>query len=104
MDITKVKGLSTEMIMNLSAIIDKMDIAEQLRSLEINTGNTKKDNEELGKQLLVLIISKIYKAKDEVYGLIALYKNIDIEEAKKVEIIPILQEILGLEGLKSFLS
>ena len=104
MDLKKIKGLSTEMIMTLSAIIDKMEIGEQLKTMEISTGNNKKDQEELGKQLIVLLISKIYKAKEEVYELIAAYKNITVEEAKKVEIIPVIQEILGMEGLKSFLS
>lgn len=103
-DVTKIRGLNTEMIMLLSACIDKMDIGEQLKSLDIDTGDNEKDTEELGKQLIVLIISKIYKAKDEIYEFIASYKNIDIEEAKKLEIIPVIQEILGIDGIKDFLS
>lgn len=102
-DITKFKKLNTEMIMNLSACIDKMEIGEELRKMEVNTGDPKKDNEELSKQLLILIISKLYKAKEEIYEMVATYKGITIEEAKKIEIIPIIQEILGVEGTKDFL-
>lgn len=102
-DVTKIKGLSTEVLMTLSACIDKMEIREELKNLEIDTGNDEKDNEELGKQLIILIISKIYKAKDEVFELVSLYKGISIEEAKKAEIIPIIKEILGIDGVTNFL-
>lgn len=104
MNIKNIKSLNTEMIMHLSACIDKMEIGQELRKMEVNTGDSKKDNEELSKQLLILIISKIYKAKDEIYEMIADYKGITVEEAKKVEIIPIIQEILGIEGIQDFLS
>ncbi len=104
MNIKNIKSLNTEMIMHLSACIDKMEIGQELKKMEVNTGDSKKDNEELSKQLLILIISKIYKAKDEIYEMIADYKGITIEEAKKVEIIPIIQEILGIEGIQDFLS
>ena len=104
MNIKYIKSLNTEMIMHLSACIDKMEIGQELKKMEVNTGDSKKDNEELSKQLLILIISKIYKAKDEIYEMIADYKGITVEEAKKVEIIPIIQEILGIEGIQDFLS
>lgn len=104
MNIKNIKSLNTEMIMHLSACIDKMEIGQELKKMEVNTGDSKKDNEELSKQLLILIISKIYKAKEEIYEMIADYKGITVEEAKKVEIIPIIQEILGIEGIQDFLS
>ncbi len=103
-DIKKVNTLTTETIMLLSACIDKMDIAEELKNLEINTGDSNKDNEELGKQLIILIITKMHRAKEEFYELIANFKNITVEEAKKLNIIPVVQEILGIEGTVDFLS
>lgn len=102
-DITKIKGLSTEVLLLLSACIDKMEIGEELKNLEINTGDEQSDNKELGKQLIILLISKLYKAKDEVYEVVASYKGISTEDAKKAEVIPIIQEILGLNGVKDFL-
>ncbi len=104
LDINKIKGLNAETIICLSAMIDKMEITEQLKDLNIETGDDKKDNEELGKQLIILLISKLYKAKDEVYQLIASYKQCDIEEAKKVDIVPVIKEILGIDGVTDFLS
>lgn len=103
LDITKIKGISTENLIFLSECIDKMEIKNELKELNINTGNEEKDNEELGKELIMLFISKIYKAKDEIYQFIAEYKNISVEEARKENIIPILSEILGIDGVKDFL-
>ena len=104
MNLEKFKGISTEMAIIMSAIVDKMEIGQELKEMEVNTGDEKKDREELGKQLIVLIISKLYKAKEEVYELIALYKGITIEEAKTAEIIPIIKELFGVDGAVDFLS
>lgn len=104
MDLQNKKGLSTEVLITLSAIIDKMEIADQLKNLNVTSGDAKKDNEELGKQLIVLLITKLHKAKEEIYDLIAAYKNIDREEAKKENAIAIIKEILALDGIKDFLS
>lgn len=103
MNLEKFKGISTEMAITMSAIVDKMEIGQELKQMEVNTGDEKKDREELGKQLIVLIISKLYKAKEEVYELISLYKGISIEEAKTAEIIPILKELFGIDGTTDFL-
>lgn len=98
-----IEKINTEIIMNISACIDKMGIGDELKKLNVDTGNEEEDNKELGKQLIILIASKIYKAKEEVYELIANYKGITIEEAKKVAIIPVIKEILGINGIKDFL-
>lgn len=103
MNLDKIKKLTTETVITLSLIIDKMEIRDELKNLEINTGNEEQDNKELGKRLILLIISKLYKAKEEIYQLISEYKSISIEEAKNVEIMPVLKEILGIEDLVDFL-
>nr|DAL10374.1 MAG TPA_asm: hypothetical protein [Caudoviricetes sp.] len=103
MNLDKIKKLTTETVITLSLIIDKMEIRDELKNLEINTGNEEQDNKELGKSLILLIISKLYKAKEEIYQLISEYKSISIEEAKNVEIMPVLKEILGIEDLVDFL-
>ena len=104
MKINKIKNISTENLILLSACIDKMDIKDELRKLEISTGDEEKDIEELGSELIVLLITNLYKAKDEIYEFVANYKNISIEEAKKEDIITILNEILGINGAADFLS
>lgn len=115
--------MKTEYLVMLSEIIDKMGIANELKSLEINTGNTDKDNEELGKQVIMMIFTKIHKCKKEFYSFIATYKGYlkdedeyeneseyetarkkAIKQAKNEDIIAILKEISKLEGVKDFLS
>ena len=125
--------MKTEYLLMLSEILDKMEITEELKSLEVNTGDEKKDQEELGKQLITLLITRIYKCKNEVYKFIATYKGYfpeelefsseDTEETKKdktaqyesackeaikkaknEDVIAILEEVSKLPGLSDFLS
>lgn len=103
MNFKNFKGITAEQAITISMIIDKMEIKNDLASMEINTGNEKSDKEELGKQLIALIISKLYKAKDEIFEFIANYKGISIEEAKKVEIIGFLKELFGMNEVVDFL-
>ena len=98
------KKIETEIIMSLSEIVDKMGIANELKQLEVNTGDEKKDLEKLGQEVIILIFTKLYKVKDEVYDLISKYKKIPIEEAKTEDAIGIFKEILNIDGVKDFLS
>lgn len=103
-DLLKTKGLSTETLMNLSAIIDKMEIGQDLKNMVVETGDEEKDKEEIGKQLIVLLITKLHKAKEEVYNFISEYKGISVEEAKKVNAIEVIKEVLAVDGTTDFLS
>lgn len=67
--------MKTKYMIMLSEIIDKMEIKDELKNLEINTGDDAKDNEELGKEVISLVISRIYKCEKEVYTFVAAYKN-----------------------------
>lgn len=115
--------MKTEYLVMLSEIIDKMGIANEIKNLEINTGDVNKDNEELGKTLIMMIFTRIYKCKTEFYTFIAKFKgylqdeedyeSVDafeaakkdaIKKAKEEDIIAILKEISKLEGVKDFLS
>lgn len=90
--------MNAQLLIKISLIIDKMGIANDIMSID------KSSNEEVGKALIALIISKMYKAENEVYEVIAEYKNITVEEAKKAEIMPILKDLLKLKEVKDFLS
>lgn len=115
--------MSIELLMMLSEIIDRMEIKDELKSLEINTGDEVKDNEALGKELIVLLITRMYKCKDRIYSFVASYKGYlpdkedfvteeeyeteykkAIKTAKKEDVIAIFKEILKLDGIKDFLS
>ncbi len=67
--------MKTKYLIMLSEIIDKMEIKKELKSLEVNTGDEAKDNEELGKELIALIITRIYKCEKEFYSFIASFKG-----------------------------
>ena len=90
--------MSVEMLMKLSFIISKMGISEDLSKIETST------NEELGKAVLALAIGNLYKADNEVYELVAAYKNVNIDEAKKLDIIPMIKELVNSEYIKPFLA
>ena len=90
--------MNAQLLMKISLIIDKMEIANDIMNID------RSSNEEVGRALIALIISKMYKAENEIYEVIAEYKSISVEEAKKTEIIPILKDLLKLKDVKDFLS
>ena len=125
--------MKTKYLLLLSEIIDKMDIKEDLQSLDFNTGNEKEDREKLGTALITLLMTKLYKCPQEVYTFIATFKNYypekpiftdeDTEETRKnkmtkyqkevqealnkaenEDIIAVFKEISKTPGISSFLS
>lgn len=85
-------------LIKLSLIIDKMGIKDDLVNIETKT------NEEVGKELIGILIANLHKAENEIYEFIAQYKEITVEEAQRANIIEILKEILKIDGLQDFLS
>ena len=67
--------MKTKYLIMLSEIIDKMEIKDELKNLEIDTGDTVKDNEALGKEVISLIVTRIYKCEKEVYSFVAAFKG-----------------------------
>lgn len=90
--------MKTKLLIKLSLIIDKMGIAKDIKNIE------KETNEEVGKELITLLITNLHKAENEVYEFIADYKKITKEEAEETDVIPILKELLNIEGMKDFLQ
>lgn len=89
--------MKTKVLIKLSLIIDKMGIAKDIKNIE------KETNEEVGKELITLLITNLHKAENEIYEFIADYKKITKEEAEEVDVIPIFKELLKIEGMKDFL-
>lgn len=92
--------ITSKLLIKLSMIIDKMGIADEIANIDKGT------NEEVGKALLSIIISKIYKAEKEIYEWIADVKGISIEEAQNVDLIEFIsnfKESEFYEKLKPFL-
>ncbi len=89
-----------ELLIKLSMIIDKMEIADKIAKIE------KGSNEEVGKAVMAIIFSKIYKAENEIYAWIAEVKEISIDDAKKVDLFLLISEFKKsefYEKLKPFL-
>ena len=96
--------ITPKILSKISLIINKMGISSLIMNLNIDSGNDLKDKEELGKQLIALIIDNLYKAEDEIIELISNLKGITKEEAEETDIIPIIKELFSNDKLKDFLK
>lgn len=105
--------LKNNVLMALSEMIDVMDIKKEI--MNING----KSNEEVGQELIMLLITKLYKAKKQYYDFVIRFKDIKVEDEnlskeekyeKLIEIvenmdaIDILKELIQVEGLSNFLA
>ncbi len=88
--------ITIEQGMKISAIIDKMKI--------VMPPTKGKGQQELGAELMFQVISKLHRAKDEVYALVAEVKGCTKEEAKGVNLVEFITELTNIDGLKDFLS
>lgn len=88
----------------MSLIINKMGISTLIMQLNVETGDEKKDREELVKQLVSLVVDNFYKAEDETIELIAMLKDIKKEEAEEVDIIEFIKELISIDKIKDFLK
>jgi len=68
----------------LSAIIDKLD-------LKINNPNG--NQEEVGSDMIIQIVSKAHKAEKEIYAFVAEVKGITVKEAENIDLIEFMKEI-----------
>ena len=74
MDIKNLKvKLPAKALLDLSAIIDKMEIKDNLISID------KKTNQEVAEEVFKLIISNLHKAEKEFLNFIIDYKNLEEE-------------------------
>lgn len=128
MDLKNV-NLSTKALLDLSAIIDKMDIKDQLFAVD------KKTNKEVAEEIFKLFVANLHKAEDEVLNFIIDYKKLEdsivienenemtaeeyekvydrmavinrkkaYERAKVFNVIEIFQDIFKIAGVKDFLQ
>lgn len=88
--------MEAQILIKLSLVLDKMEV--DLSSVHGKT------NEETGLKLLSTLVSKIHKAEEELYDLIAFKRGVTVEEAKKENIIEFIKEIIKIEGMTDFLS
>ena len=89
--------ITIEQGMKISAIIDKI-------GLELPTVTKDLTQEELGASLMFQVVSKAHKAEAEVYDLVSDVKGCTKEEAKKVNLLQFIQDLINTEGVQDFLS
>lgn len=77
----------------LSAVVDKLD-------LKIPEGSDEKAKADF----MMQIVTKAHKAKDEIYEFVSVYKRCSVDEAKDVNLIELIKEIMANTGVSNFLS
>lgn len=88
--------METQVFIKLSAMIDKMGV-----DLGAIQGKT---NEETGLKIVSLLIRNVHKAETELYELIALKQNVSVEDAKKVNVINFIKDLMKIDGMSDFLA
>ena len=86
----------------ISSIIDKMDLEINTTKKDKNGKEFKVTQDELGASLIMQMISKLYKAENEVYSLVADMKKIEIKEAENIDIIEFIKELVKDTSAVSF--
>jgi len=77
----------------ISAIIDKLDL---------KVTDPKAPQEQVGADLMIQIISKAYKAEQEIYDLVAEIKGCTATEAEKIDLVGFIKEITSNAGVMDF--
>ena len=79
--------------LKLSAIIDKLDL--KLR-------NPEADENKVGADLMIQIISKSHKAEKEIHAFVAEVKEIRHQEAQNIDLVQFIKEIASDAGVVNF--
>ena len=79
-------------------IIDKIGIKEQLTQID------KKTKEEIGTEVIALIVCNLHKAENEVYEFVASYFKCTIEEAEDKNVVELFEGLKEVKGIKDFLA
>lgn len=97
--------LKTSTIIALSEMIDVMDIKDELLALDGNS------NEEVGKKIIMLFVTRLHKVKKQFYDFVIKYKEIKADSyeeqlkiAESMDAVELVKEIIGIEGISDFLA
>lgn len=97
--------VTTREIFLLSAIVDKTGVAEDVARI---TSNSKGMNEsQVGMQVIVAVLAKLYKAEKEVVQLVSNCTGKTTEEVMKMPFKELKESVTGIlkeEGVMDFLS
>ena len=100
-------------LMKIASKLDLVPVVEQLKSLDIfedKTGGTgsalKQLSKEkfglLGMEVIMAITPQLGKIADDIVPLVAAYKDVSIDEAKKLDAAEIINEIITDDAIRNF--
>ena len=100
-------------LMKIASKLDLVPVVEQLKSLDIfedTTGGTgsalKQLSKEkvglLGMEVIMAITPQLGKIADDIVPLVAAYKDVSIDEAKKLDAAEIINEIITDDAIRNF--
>lgn len=105
--------LTIDSICLISSIMDKIKIDDNfIDELSLigktakgkDSGEIEKIKNKIGMKIVLKLGTKIHDVRDELIKFVAVYKDITEEEAKKVNMLEVLKEIMQDEDLVSFLK
>lgn len=91
--------INTKTLCLISKVMSKLDITKEIMKVSENGSP-----EEVGKEIIALLINNLYKAEEDIVNLLASYKNVSKEEAEKLNVIEEIKELLKDEKIRSFLN
>ncbi len=104
--------INIEMMCLISSMMEKLKIDTEVEKLfekgQSVIGKNKEEKEamqqQIGAEILFLIGKKLHLIKEELIQFICLYKGIKEKEAKELDIIEFIKEIMKDKGLINFLK
>lgn len=104
--------IKTEVIFKLLKVIKKIGILQEVKGMFKTVSSKSKEElqeiqEDMGMDLVIKIVSNLDLAENEFYELIASIKEINIKQAKELELdetIEVLKALFISEVFKGFLS
>jgi len=98
--------IKTKHLFKLSAMVDKMDLDEELKVL-LGKEKKKMSNQELGEKMIMAVVKKLHRAEKETIDLLASVTGKtkkDIEDLPIKDLIELFNTILSEDGVLDFLS
>ncbi len=100
--------VKTKHIFLLSAMVDKMDLDQEMELLGKNKkGKQSMTNEEIGKTIIFALAKKLHRAQDEsiaFIGAVTGKKKEEVEDMSITDLVETFKKILQEDGVIDFLS
>ena len=100
------KKLKTKHLFKMIQIIDICGIANEIKNINLNSGDNNAETQtKLGLELMSCVVSKLWRAEQEVYELLAELNDRPVQEIKNLEIdeiVELLKELVQKGIVEAF--